>query len=118
MVARNAPSALGFCGLCAPVVTGLFQGKTEWGEGCRVLGLFLLLVAVPPQVDILAESRGDSEESLGKGGVYLGVCAVLCHTLWVCFEALEFLLLPLLHCTMGIEEGFEFGGPGVSCCLL
>lgn len=58
-----------------------FTGS-HWGEGGRVLGPFLLLVAVPPQVDILAESRGDSEESLGKGGMHLGVCAVLCHTLW------------------------------------
>lgn len=69
MVARNAPLALDFCGLCSPsVVAGLLQGKIEWGEGCRVLGPFLLLVAVPPQVDILAESRGGSEESLAKGG--------------------------------------------------
>lgn len=46
------------------------------------------------------------------------MCAVLCHTLWLCFQALEFLLLLLLHCTMGMEEGFEFWGAGVSCCLL
>lgn len=31
--------------------------RRQWGEGGRVLGPFLLLVAVPPQVDILAESR-------------------------------------------------------------
>lgn len=49
--------------------------------------------------------------------MYLGVCAVLCHTLWACFEALEF-LPPLLHCTMGMEEGLSFGGTGVSCRLL
>lgn len=30
------------------------------GEGCRVQGPFRLVVAAPPQVDILAESRGDS----------------------------------------------------------
>lgn len=42
--------------------------RRQWGEGGRVLGPFLLLVAVPPQVDILAESRGDSESPQGKGG--------------------------------------------------
>lgn len=48
----------------------------------RVLGPFLLLVPVPPQVDILAESRGDSEESLAVGGggvVFRSVCSSLPH---------------------------------------
>lgn len=59
-----------------------FKGR-QWGEGCRVLGPFLLLVAVPPQVDILAESRGDSEESLGRlgagGAVFRSLCSSLPH---------------------------------------
>lgn len=48
--------------------------------------------------------------------LWRSLCSSLPHPV-LCFEALEFLLLPLLHCTMGMEEGFEFGGAGDSCCL-
>lgn len=48
-------------GSVPPLDRQAYFKRRQWGEGCRVLGPFLLLVvAVPPQVDILAESRGDS----------------------------------------------------------